>query len=194
MAGRTIRQKNFDPGDYQEKVYDLARTNPALLAKTVTQVARKKNQNDGHLDKADAGTIELVSFVTLVGVTSGMMWWDGRLKAKRDATLAAWQAGGHAVGEGCPKPWEVAGKSDPETLIGPVPKVALVPAGSLLLWAVARIGRAGKKSAAGMFETAMYRTSLTTFAVLVASLAQTKGYCGAEHEIVTGQTTINVAA
>jgi hypothetical protein len=185
MSGRTLRQKNFDAGDYQEKVYDLARTNPALLAKTVTQVARKKNASDGDLDKADSATIMLGAAIVMFGSIAGMLYWDGRMKAKRDAMIAAWEAQGNAV-EGCPKPWDVAGKTDPEMLIGPIPKTAIVPAVASVVAVATAIGR-GKNKMPGFWETAATWTAVGTFSVLVGQLTQSKGFCQVEEGIQSGR-------
>lgn len=194
MAARTLRQKNFDARQYHDEAYDLARANPAALAKSVTQLARKKNAQDGALDKADSGTIELGAFVVMLASMSAMLWWDGRLKAQRDAMLAMWVAAGHPVeGEQCPMPWEVAGKTDPELLVGPVPKTALFPAAAAVIALVARASR-GQKKVPGFWETAATRTAAGTFAILVAGMAQSKGYCQVERSIATGQTKVDIAA
>lgn len=196
MAHAIARQKHFNPHDIEEAAYDLARVNPRQLAKDVTKLARRKNQADGELDRADSGTRMLFGSLGALAVGVAVGEWEGHIEATREAMIADWEAKGNSsTSDACPTPWEV-GVPDPATILGPVPKLAVPPIAFAILAGVIASGRyrasKGKKTMPGGWEIFATQSALITLAIMGASMARTHGYCRRERQITTGKYVIDI--
>ncbi len=196
MATKALaRQRAFNPKDMHDDVYDLARVNPAKLAQNVTRLARRKNQSDGDLDRAERAAVELVGTVGAAAVTMLVGHWDGQIEAVREAMLAQWESAGNDASTNCPVPWEMEGVADPGTAFWVVPKLLIPPvlAGvGAILAAVPRKAVGGRMPMPGFIETLLTRTAQFTFVYAVGSWARAKGYCKRAQQIDQGSYTISI--
>lgn len=200
MATQALaRQRAFNPRDMHDDVYDLARVNPAALAKNVTRLARRKNQADGELDSAERTAIELVGMTTGVAVTALNAWWDGRIEAVRDAMLVQWEAQAPTESSGGVSglclPWEVPGVPDPGWIMGYIPKLLVIPAVAgvvAILAAPKKSKQGGRAPMPGFIATAAMRSAQFSFAYAVASWARAKGFCQREAQITSGTYQVSI--
>jgi len=204
MATKALvaRQRAFNPRDFHDDVYDLARVNPSAAAKNVTRLARRKNQADGELDSAERTAIELVAMTAGVAITGLAAWWDGRIEAVRDAMLVQWETQAPpedqmqgAAGSAMCLPWEVPGVADPGWYFGYVPKLLVVPAVAGLVAVLAapkKPKHGGRTPMPGFIATAAMRSAQFSFAYAVGSWARAKGYCQRETQITNGSYQVNI--
>ncbi len=198
MATKALaRQRAFNPRDMYDDVHDLARVNPAAVAKNVTRLARRKNQSDGELDRAERASVELVGSLGAMAITGLVGHWDGKLEAVRDAMLADWEGAGNARAQDCPVPWDLEGVADPGSLFGKwwIPKLLIPPvvAGiGAVLAAVPRKTVNGRMPMPGFIETLMTRTAQFTFTYAIASWARSKGFCQRAQQITNGTYQISI--
>jgi len=191
------RQREQNPRDVHDNVYDLARTNPELVAKSVTKLARKKNQSDSQADSMAVAAREGMGMLIGVGATLGAAWLDGRVEADRDAMLAEWIGAGNAASDDCPVPWELEGVKDPATAFLGVPWLALPPLAFGAFYGLARSVRPktinGRKTIPGFGESAMFYSMVMTLAYGFGTYARGRSFCSRERAISRGEVQISIA-
>ena len=192
-----VRQREHNPRDVYDNVHDLARTNPELVAKSVTKLARKKNQSDSQADAMAVAARETVGVAVGVLATIGVAWLDGRVEADRDAMLAEWIAAGNAATEDCPVPWELEGVKDPATAFMGVPWLAIPPLVSGALYGIARSVRPktinGRRTMPGFAESILYNSTIMTLAYGFGTYARGRSFCSRERAISRGDVQISIA-
>lgn len=188
------RQRQLNPKDFSDDVHDLARVNPAKLAKDVTTLARKKNAADGELDRADASTSLLLGGLGAIATVGAIAVGSGAQRAERDKMIAEWESKGNKD-DNSPSPFEV-GVKDPTIAFWKIPWLAIPAALGGIGWLWASSSRRhfakGKRSIAGAGEVYLGFTGLFSTVLLVAKVASDRGYSKREHLITSGVKRINV--
>lgn len=191
------RQREQNPRDVYDDVHDLARTNPAALAKNVTRLAKKKNASDGQADQMAKAARETVGVALGTLATVGVAWMDGRFEADRDAMLAEWMAAGNSASDDCPVPWELEGVKDPATAFMGIPWLAIPPLVSGVIYGAIRSMRPasinGRKTIPGFGESIFYNATVMTLAYGFGTYARGRSFCSRERAISRGDVVISIA-
>ncbi len=191
------RQREQNPRDVYDNVHDLARTNPELVAKSVTKLARKKNQSDSQADSMAVTARESVGMILGIGATIGAAWLDGRVEADRDAMLAEWIAAGNAASDDCPVPWELEGVKDPATAFMGIPWLAIPPLVAGTLYGITRSVRPktinGRRTMPGFLESTLFYSTIMTVAYGFGTFARGRSFCSRERAISRGDVQISIA-
>ncbi len=181
-------KRRFNPKEYKEDFTDLAKVNPPLAAKAATDLARRKRNQDDALAESDMATKGLMAFMGTTAIMATAGWWNGSMKAKRDALIADWETEG-AVGVGAstaeyPDPWDhAAGVSDP-CCWWMVPKLILFPALTGGLAILAASMRPARKAPGG-FERTMTMASGATLGLVIANMTAGWSYRRKEKKLMT---------
>jgi hypothetical protein len=188
------RQRQLNPKDFHDDVHDLARVNPAKLAKDVTALARKKNAADAELDAADATTSLMLGGVGALATAAMIAVGAGSRNAERDKIIAEWESKGNDLDSG-PTPWEV-GVKDPTIAFWKIPWLAIPAAIAGTGYVIAnrrRHGAAkGKRSIAGVGEVYLGFTSLFSTVMLIAKIASDRGFIKQAHLLTTGVKKVSI--
>ncbi len=165
--------RRFNPRSYREDFMDLIQANPTLAADSATKLASRKVRAENQASASSGASTDLIATLVTFVVMGGAGWWQGGMKAKRDALVADWQLEGaesvSASLQDTPKPWNHdRGASNPTTW-WMIPKLMVLPLGTGLLAMIAS-GMRKRGAAPGAFEKSMTMSAVGTFGLTIASL------------------------